>query len=36
VGARRRDPRLALAALLLASSAAAILMLEMAFRVRQR
>jgi len=36
VGARRRDPRLALAALLLASSSAAILMLEMAFRVRQR
>ena len=36
VGARRRDPRLVLAALLLASSSAAILMLEMAFRVRQR
>ena len=36
VGARRRDPRLALAALLFASSSAAILMLEMAFRVRQR
>ena len=36
VGARRRDPRLVLAALLFASSSAAILMLEMAFRVRQR
>jgi hypothetical protein len=36
VRARRRDPRLALAALLFASSAAAVLMLEMAFRVRQR
>jgi|HubBroStandDraft_2_1064218.scaffolds.fasta_scaffold944992_2 heme/copper-type cytochrome/quinol oxidase subunit 4 len=36
VGARRRDPRLALAALLFASSSAAVLMLEMAFRVRQR
>jgi heme/copper-type cytochrome/quinol oxidase subunit 4 len=36
VGARRRDPRLAMAALLFASSSAAILMLEMAFRVRQR
>lgn len=36
VGARRRDPRLAMAALVLASSSAAILMLEMAFRVRQR
>jgi heme/copper-type cytochrome/quinol oxidase subunit 4 len=36
VGARRRDPRLAMAALLLASGSAAILMLEMAFRVRQR
>jgi heme/copper-type cytochrome/quinol oxidase subunit 4 len=35
-GARRRDPRLVLAALLFASSSAAILMLEMAFRVRQR
>jgi len=36
VGARRRDPRLAMAALIFASSSAAILMLEMAFRVRQR
>jgi heme/copper-type cytochrome/quinol oxidase subunit 4 len=36
VGARRRDPRLALAALFLAAGFAVVLMLEMAFRMRQR
>jgi heme/copper-type cytochrome/quinol oxidase subunit 4 len=36
VGARRRDPRFALAALLLAAGFAVVLMLEMAFRMRQR
>jgi heme/copper-type cytochrome/quinol oxidase subunit 4 len=36
VGARRRDPRLALAALFLAGGFAVVLMLEMAFRMRQR
>jgi heme/copper-type cytochrome/quinol oxidase subunit 4 len=33
---RRRDPRLALAALSLAAGFAVVLMLEMAFRMRQR
>jgi len=33
---RRRDPRLALAALFLAAGFAVVLMLEMAFRMRQR
>jgi len=36
IGARRRDPRLALGALLLASGFAVVLMLEMAFRMRHR
>jgi heme/copper-type cytochrome/quinol oxidase subunit 4 len=36
VGARRRDPRFALGALFLASGFAVVLMLEMAFRMRQR
>lgn len=35
VGGRRRDPRLALAALFLASGFAVVLMLEMAFRMRR-
>jgi heme/copper-type cytochrome/quinol oxidase subunit 4 len=33
---RRRDPRLAMAALFLAAGFAVVLMLEMAFRMRQR
>jgi cytochrome c oxidase subunit IV len=33
---RRRDPRLALGALILAAGIAVVLMLEMAFRMRQR
>jgi heme/copper-type cytochrome/quinol oxidase subunit 4 len=36
VGDRRRDPRLALAALFLAAGFAVVLMLEMAFRMRHR
>jgi heme/copper-type cytochrome/quinol oxidase subunit 4 len=36
IGARRRDPRFALGALFLAAGFAVVLMLEMAFRVRQR
>jgi heme/copper-type cytochrome/quinol oxidase subunit 4 len=36
VGGRRRDPRLALAALFLAAGFAVVLMIEMAFRMRRR